>query len=71
MVMRADNTVRQWELDNAQTYGKAQKGSSAVLAALKRNLSAELAHWLGKEFAEVYNDFEKYFDTDGSRNSFE
>ena len=32
------------------------------MAALKRNLSAETAFWLGEEFAAIFNDFEKYFD---------
>lgn len=30
---------------------------------LKRNLSAELGHWLGYFFASIYNNWEKYFDT--------
>lgn len=63
MAMRADSSVRQWENDNLQEYDKASVGSSALLAALKRNLAAEIAHWLGKSFAAVFNDFEKYFDT--------
>jgi hypothetical protein len=63
MPLRADNEVRNWELENKQDYDKASVGSSALLAALKRNLSAEIAHWLGKEFATILNDFDKFFDT--------
>ena len=61
--MRADQQVRQWELDNEQPYDTASIGSSALLAALSRNLAAEVAHWLGLEFASIFNDYEKYFDS--------
>ena len=61
--MRADQQVRQWELDNKQSYDTASVGSSALLAALSRNLAAEVAHWLGLEFASIFNDYEKYFDS--------
>ena len=33
MACRADNTVRQWEDNNLQSYDSATKGSSALLAA--------------------------------------
>ena len=51
--MRADSSDRQWENDNLQEYDKASVGSSALLAALERNLAAEFAHWLGKSSAAV------------------
>ena len=63
MAMRADFTIRHWEIDNKQDYDKASVGCSALIAALRRNLSAEVAHWLGEEFAAIFNDFERYFDT--------
>ena len=63
MMLRADSHVRQWEIDNAQSYDTAKVGSSALSAALKRNLKAEVSKWLGKEFAAIFNDYEKYFDT--------
>ena len=43
MTLRANQSVRAWELANIQPYDKATVGSSALLAALKRNLQAELA----------------------------
>lgn len=58
MTFRADQTARQWELDNKQPYDMATVGSSAFMAALQRNLRAELAFWLGEHFATILNDFE-------------
>jgi hypothetical protein len=63
MILRADESVRTWELENAQSYDTAKVGSSALLAALKRNLKAEVAKWLGQEFASIFNAYEKCFDT--------
>ena len=59
MILRVDETVRKWEIENAQPYDTATVGSSALLAALRRNLKAEVAKWLGKEFASIFNDYEK------------
>ena len=59
MILRVDESVRKWEIENAQAYDTAQVGSSALLAALKRNLKAEVAKWLGQEFAAIFNDYEK------------
>ena len=63
MALRDDDSVRAWEIHNQQEYDKATIGSSALMAALKRNLAAELAHWLGNVFAAILNDYEKFFDT--------
>ena len=63
MALRDDDSVRAWEILNQQEYDKATIGSSALMAALKRNLAAELAHWLGNVFAAILNDYEKFFDT--------
>ena len=63
MTLRADDSVREWELANRQAYDKATVGSSALLAALRRNLVAEVAVWLGRKHATVLNDYEKFFDT--------
>jgi hypothetical protein len=63
MALRADDKVQCWEHDNKQGYDTAKAGSSALLAALARNLTAELAHWLGLQFASIYNDYHKFFDT--------
>ena len=42
---------------------EAEEGSSAISAALRRNAKAEVCFWLGKHFATILNDMEKYFDT--------
>ena len=43
MCLRADNEITEWEDNSRQGYDKATKKSSALLAALWRNLMAELA----------------------------
>jgi hypothetical protein len=63
MILRIDETVRKCKIENAQAYDTAKVGSSALLAALKRNLKAEVAKWLGQEFASMFNDYEKFFNT--------
>ena len=63
MALRAETQVGKWEIDKKQPYDTATIGSSALLVALKRNLCAELAGWLGFYFASIYNDWEKNFDT--------
>ena len=63
MTLRGNASVREWELENIQDYDKATVGASALLAALRRNLRAELAFWLGEQFVSVLNDYEKNFDT--------
>jgi len=63
MAMRANTTVREWEIANKQSYDTATIGSSALMAALRRNVRAELAFWLKQSFATILNDYEKYFDT--------
>ena len=63
MVMRAGEEIRDWEDATESKFDTAAKGSSALLAALKRNLVAELAFWLGDMSLAVFNDFEKFFDS--------
>jgi len=63
MTLRANTSVREWEVENKQEYDTATVGSSALMAALRRNLRAELAFWLSEHFATILNDYEKYFDT--------
>ena len=63
MVMRADEEIRKWEIANKAPYDTAGIGSSALLAALKRNLKAEIAFWLDRVFLGVFNDYEKFFDS--------
>lgn len=48
-------------MEKKQPYDMAAVGSSALLAALKRNLKAELVFWLGDHVATILNDFDKYF----------
>ena len=45
-----------------QSYDTASIGSSALLAALKRNLRAEVAFWIGDKFAAILNDYDKSLD---------
>ena len=40
MALRADQSVKEWEITNTQPYDKASAGSSSLLAALKRNLKS-------------------------------
>ena len=63
MVMRANDEIRQWELENKEPFDTATIGSSALIAALLRNLKAEIAANLGKFSIAVFNDFEKFFDS--------
>ena len=63
MLMRANTQTRQWEKDNAASFDSCRSGSSALQAALVRNLRAELGFWLGEHVASVFNDFEKFFDS--------
>jgi hypothetical protein len=63
MLLRVDGEIREWELANKASYDSANVGSSALLAALVRNLRAEVAHWLGEFSLAVFNDFEKFFDS--------
>ena len=55
--------VKKWENQNAQSYDSAQKGSSALTAALHRNILIELAFWLNMATILVLLDFAKFFDT--------
>ena len=48
LTLRANESVRKLEIQNKMPYDKASIGSSALLAALKRNLRAEIAFFLGK-----------------------
>ena len=48
MALRSERHVRQWELNNLHEYDTACPGSSALYAALRRNLEAEVATVLGK-----------------------
>ena len=63
MQMRMDTEIRKWELNNSGDYDAARIGGSALKAALDRNLRAEIAHWLDRHSAAVFNDFQNFFDT--------
>ena len=63
LTVGADEDIRQWELSQNDKFDTARVGSSALLAALKRNLKAELAFWLGQHSVTAFNDFDKFFDT--------
>ena len=63
MMCRIDRSIKNWEKLHAQSYDSANAGSSAARSALFRNLSSEIAMWLGKPSAAVFNDYHKFFDT--------
>ena len=55
-------SIDKWDVDNILEHDTAQKGSSALLAALNRNLDAEIAAALGLESGGFFFDYEKFFD---------
>ena len=55
--------VKQWESENIEEYDSATKGSSALVAALVRNLRAELAFFNNCQSIAIFNDYMKFFDT--------
>jgi hypothetical protein len=61
--MRADEEIKVWESNNMSPFDTARKGSSALHAALVRNVKAEVAVKLGKCAASVFIDYEKFFDS--------
>ena len=63
MALRADDTVRMWELSNKQEYDTATVGSSALLAALERDLNMEVAMFLEILSAAIFNDCHVCFDS--------
>ena len=63
MTLRSNFSGRDWELNSIQSYDEASVGSSALLAALGRNLKAELAVWLKQHFAAIPNNYEQYIAT--------
>ena len=63
MILRMDGEIRQWELDNKSKFDAACIGSSALTAALKRNVWAEVVKFLDGCSACAFNDFGKLFDT--------
>ena len=63
MALRTSSAVPEWEACNRQSYDTASKGTSALTAALVRNVRAELAASLNLHSAAVFNDYHKFFDT--------
>ena len=55
--------MKDWEQTNFKKYDTACKGSSAQVAALSRNLLAEVAKFNGLHSLSVFNDFHNFFDT--------
>jgi hypothetical protein len=60
MTLLMDEEIRQWELDNLESYDAATIGSSALTAALKRTVWAEVARFLGEYSASIFNDFDNF-----------
>ena len=52
----------QWDKDHAGFWDDAVRGSSALMAAIKRNISREARVALGISGAQILWDFEKFFD---------
>ena len=50
------------EINNSAAYDTCGKGKSALLAALLRNLTAEVATLIGDHAVTMFNDFQKLFD---------
>ena len=46
-----------------QKTNLAKAKSSALTAALLSNIRAEVAHWLGKAYVCILDDYDKFFDT--------
>ena len=57
--LRGLGGAKEWESEFTQTYDKAKRGSSALLTALCRGLRAEIAKYINKVPAAVFNDMEK------------
>ena len=62
MLCKCDTKVKQWEVDEAGSFDTAVKGSSALSAAIFRNL-AEIAVLLDQYAGALFNDYMKFFDT--------
>ncbi len=55
-------TIDEWDINNEYVHDTAQKGNSAQLAALLRNLEAEIAIVLDFATGGFFFDYEKLFD---------
>ena len=55
MSCRVDGSIRRWELENKASFDTAGIGSSALLAALFRNLIADACSWLNIQIAAIFS----------------
>ena len=60
MTNRGRSEVAEWEKAFLEDYETATKGSSALSAALQRNLVQEVCHFLGFDYATILNDFDLF-----------
>ncbi len=60
---KADVTVSNWEVENTQSYDKAGKGKSALVAAAVLNIKAEVYATLGLFIISAFHDIKKFFDS--------
>ena len=60
---RAQNNVRNWELENMKDFDTCKPGSSALLAALGRALQAEIAEMRNQKIGTFFHDYQKFFDS--------
>ena len=59
---RHNESIDAWDISHLYPHDTAQKGSSALLADLKRNIDAEVAIALGLASGGFFFDYEKFFD---------
>ena len=62
MICRIDEGIGPWDDNNSSPYDTCGEGKSALFTALIRNLTAEGASLLGNHAANVFIDFQKFFD---------
>jgi len=60
---RDQQETKNWELANTAEYDTCKSGSSALFAAIVRNVDAEIANWLDMHAGSILNDFKKFFDS--------
>ena len=61
LFLRDNVSVREWEISHKKPYDTASIGSSALIAALLRNLQMEVATLLNMCCATILNDYQKFF----------
>ena len=60
---RSQQATKQWEHENVAAYDTCKTGSSALFAAMIRNVDAEIAMWLKMYAGSIFNDFKQNVDS--------